>query len=230
MRLAPRVEDDWSDIPEAGITHNSRRARLDGQPDQQRKVLTAYYAAVSFMDAQVGRILDQLSQLGLDDNTLIVFKSDHGYHLGEHDLWQKMSLHEESARIPLIIAAPGAEPAVSDSLVEAIDLYPTLAEWAGLEVPGHCQGKSLVPVLVDASHSVRDLAYCMSRKANHLVRTDRWAYIDYPEGAELYDMHSDPLQFTNLVDSEDPEHQQALEMLRERLAAKLAAIEDTRSG
>ena len=114
-------------------------------------MLSAYYASVAFMDAQVGRILRALDELGLTDNTIVVFTADHGYHLGEHEFWQKMSLHEESTRIPLIVAAPGVKPAVAGGLAQQIDIYPTLAEMAGLEVPEHVQGKSLLPVLRDPS-------------------------------------------------------------------------------
>jgi iduronate 2-sulfatase len=176
------------------------------------------------MDAQVGRLLGELEKLGLHKNTIVVFKSDHGWHLGEHDLWQKMSLHEESASIPLIIAAPGKKPGVSRSLVEQIDLYPTLSELAGLETPAHLQGRSLVGILDDPTVKVRDAAYTL-RSTSHLLRTDKWAYLQYPRkgGEELYDMVNDPEQFTNLVD--DPSHAGTKERLKMLLAKKLAEIE-----
>jgi len=167
------------------------------------------------MDAQVGRILDTLEAQGLADSTIVIFTSDHGYHLGEHDFWQKMSLHEESSRVPLIIAAPGKEPAEASALAELIDLYPTLAELGGLQIPSHCQGESLVPVLDDPKAKVRDAAYCLCRKS-HLLRTDRFAYIDHGNaGAELYDMQGDPQQFTNLVNN--PKYAETVASLKQQL-------------
>ena len=134
------------------------------------------------MDAQVGRVLGELDKLGLRDNTIVVFMSDHGYHLGEHEFWQKLSLHEESARIPFIIAAPGKSPGQPTGLAEQIDLYPTLAELGGLEIPKHCQGHSLVPMLEDASASVRDAAYCL-KGSSHLYRTEQWALIRHKDNS-----------------------------------------------
>jgi iduronate 2-sulfatase len=224
--LAKGVKDDQADIPRPGISLNSKRIGLEGKDDKKREVLAAYYAAVAYMDAQVGRILAALEKEGLRDNTVVVFCSDHGYHLGEHDLWQKMSLHEESARIPLIVSAPGYKPGVSDSLAEQIDLYPTLADLAGLKVPAHCQGKSLKPVLADPGKGVREAAYCLKGRA-HLLRTDRWAFISYGNPgrdgpAELYDMKKDPRQFTNLAG--DAGHAAVVKEMRARLAAQLTAL------
>lgn len=223
MRLPERIDDDWDDIPRAGISRNSQGTGLGGRLDRQCEVLAAYYACVSFMDAQVGRILDRLDQLGLRDNTIVVFTSDHGYHLGEHDFWQKMSLHEESARIPLIVSAPGMDPAEAECLAEQIDIYPTLAELCGLPVPEHCQGESLAGPMRDGGSTARTAAY--STKGNaHLLRTDRWAYLVYNNGeTELYDMHSDPRQFTNLAN--DPEHQTTRDELQELLDRKLLSIQ-----
>jgi iduronate 2-sulfatase len=223
MTLAAKVPNDQADIPRAGLTGTSAQRKIT-EPEQQRKCLSAYYASVTFMDAQVGRLLGELEKLGLRKNTIVVFKSDHGWHLGEHDLWQKMSLHEESASIPLIIAAPGKKPGVSRSLVEQIDLYPTLSELAGLEAPAHLQGRSLVGILDDPSAKVRDAAYTL-RSTSHLLRTDNWAYLQYPKkgGEELYDMVNDPKQFTNLAD--DPNHAGTKERLKKLLSRKLAEIE-----
>ena len=222
LTLAPRQANDWDDIPPPGISAYNAAARGLGDPARQREVLRAYYAAVSFMDAQVGRVLDELDALGLADDTLVVFASDHGFHLGEHDFWQKLSLHEESARIPLILAGPGIAPARSAALVEQVDLYPTLVGLAGLSVPPHCQGRNLAPLLDDPAGSVRDAAYCRNGNA-HLLRTQRYAYIEYPGGeVELYDMDADPRQFSNLADL--PAHAATRAQLAAELAARLAAI------
>jgi len=219
MLLAPRVDGDWDDIPAAGVPHYTSKRRGLEDPGTQRKVLSAYYASVAFMDEQVGRVLDELEALGLAEDTIVVFTSDHGYHLGEHDFWQKLSLHEESARIPLLIAAPGLDPGESDALVEQIDLYPTLAELAGLPVPRHCQGESLARLCAGSTTSVREAAYT-TNKRGHLLRTERWAYMQYEDGeAELYDMLADPGQFTNLA--LEPEHEATVAALARELQAKL---------
>ena len=124
MKLPEQVENDHADIPKLGITGTGKRRGMKDEMARKR-TLRAYYASVSFMDAQVGRLLDELDKQGLTNNTLIVFLSDHGYHLGEHDFWQKLSLHEESARIPLIAAGPNIEPGKRwEGLVESVDLYP----------------------------------------------------------------------------------------------------------
>ena len=223
MKLPARVEDDWDDIPKAGISKNTAGIGL-GDRQKQRSVLGAYYASVAFMDAQVGRMLKELDELKLRDDTIVVFTSDHGYHLGEHDFWQKMSLHEESARVPLIIFAPGRGPAVSDSLAELVDVYPTLANLAGLRIPGHCQGRSLLPVLDDPTATVREAAYC-NRGAGHQLRTDRWAFISYGKGAmELYDMREDPQQFQNLASNS--EYADAVELLKKQLQQKLESMKE----
>ena len=208
MRLPVTPEGDWHDIPPAGRPKTSEKFGLDSA-EKKRKVLQAYYASVSFMDAQVGRILAVLDDMGLRDNTIVVFTSDHGYHLGEHEFWQKSSLHEESARIPLIIAAPGKRPAVCSSLAQLMDLYPTLVEMCGLELPEHLQGRSLAPVLDDPEARIHEFVHCAygsQPKVNHLIRTERHAYMAWANGtAELYDMDTDPQQFTNLAEAEASE-------------------------
>jgi iduronate 2-sulfatase len=221
MTLPESVEEDRADIPKPGLSRSSIPTGLT-TAEKKQQVLSAYYASVTFMDAQVGRLLAALDELKLRDNTIVVFTADHGYHLGEHDLWQKMSLHEESTRIPLIVSVPGKRPNESDALAEQIDIYPTLAELAGLPVPEHVQGKSLAGLIDDPEADVREAAYCL-RSGGHLLRTDRWAFLSYPDGSgELYDMQNDPQQFTNLID--DAKHAPTLADMRTRLQAKLAAI------
>ncbi len=222
MTLVPQQADDWSDIPKAGISKNSKGMGLADNWVKQRKVLSAYYACVSFMDAQVGRIVAALERNGLRDRTIVVFTSDHGYHLGEHDLWQKMSLHEESTRIPLVISAPGMKRSVASGLAQQIDLYPTLVQLCGLAIPGHCQGRSLVPLLEDPAQSVHEQVYCFKGNG-HLWRTDRWAFISYKDGSsELYDMRNDPQQFTNLTEHEG--HREVVRSLKQQLNAFVAGL------
>jgi len=223
MNLPKQLDGDWDDIPKAGIVKNSRGSGLDTQLKKQ-KVLEAYYASVTFMDAQVGKMVAALDRLGLDKNTIVVFTADHGYHLGEHEFWQKMSLHEESTRIPLIVRVPGKDAATTAALSQQIDIYPTLAELCGLSVPAHVQGKSLASVWSDPQTTIHDEVYTLRSRADHLLRTDRWAFMRYGNGdIELYDMQSDPQQFHNLA--QDPQHADTLADLESRLEKKLASIE-----
>ncbi len=223
MQLPRGVEDDWEDIPQAGISKNSARSGLGTQLKKQ-KVLEAYYASVTYMDAQVGKIVRAVDRLGLRENTIIVFTADHGYHLGEHEFWQKMSLHEESTRIPLIVHVPGKKPGTSPALSQQIDIYPTLAELCGLDVPKHVQGKSLVKALDDPKHVVHESVYCLRGRNDHLLRTDRWALIRYGKGGtELYDMRADPGQFVNLAG--EAGYEETLKGLLGELEVKLEGME-----
>ena len=222
LTLPRSLSDDWADIPRAGISKNSAASGLNTSL-KKRKVLEAYYASVTYMDAQVGKIISAVDRLGLRENTIIVFTADHGYHLGEHDLWQKMSLHEESTRIPLIVHVPGRKPAQSTALAQQIDIYPTLAELCGLGIPEHVQGRSLARVIDEPQHVVHDAVYCLRGRNDHLLRTQRWALIRYGKGGlELYDMQSDPHQFTNLAAHAD--HKQTLADLQAKLKSKLASM------
>lgn len=224
----PVVENDWADIPERGINYVTTK---NGQMSyaQKQKAIAGYYASVSFMDAQVGKILQTLKEEGLEENTIVVFASDHGFHLGEHDFWMKVSLHEESVQVPFLIKAPGMKAGTSLSFTELVDLYPTLVDLVGGKIPGNIQGKSLVPVLKDTQAQVRDMAFSVTQNGNtYLVRTDRWAYIQYDEdaksGMELFDMYQDPKQFTNLAGL--PEYADTLAEMQQRLRDKLAEVRD----
>ena len=198
---------DLDDIPEQALGHtNARRYKLTGE--NQRKVLRAYYASITHMDEQLGRVLDELDHLGLADETTIVFLSDHGYHLGEHTMWQKMSVMEEAARVPLIIADPKHRSTAGkhcDRIVELIDIYPTLAEHAGLAPPENIQGRSLLPLLKNPDGpAVRKDALTQAGRGFSL-RCDNWALMRYsgPGGdgpsSMLYQMEKDPHQFNNLA-------------------------------
>ena len=149
----PRHSDDDAAMQPRAAYQSGQKITESMTDAQRREAIRAYHASISFMDVQVGRILDGLDAIGEADNTIVVFTSDHGYHLYDHNLWQKRSLFEASARVPLIISAPGMDAAgeSSDALAGLIDLYPTLAELAGLEPPEYLDGTSLVPVLGDAA-------------------------------------------------------------------------------
>jgi iduronate 2-sulfatase len=224
--LPERVEGDWDDIPERGINYvTSINGKMTAA--QEKKAVAGYYAAVAYMDAQLGKVLNTLKEEGLEDNTIVIFTSDHGFHLGEHQFWMKVSLHEESVRVPLIIKVPGSKPAVCNSFTELIDLYPTLAELAGLPYSEHLQGKSLVGTIKNPRTEVRDMIFSVSQGGRtFLLRTERWAYIQYDEdagsGIELYDMLKDPNQFTNLADF--PEYEPIVYDFREKLKMKLKEV------
>ena len=203
IKMPEKVEGDWDDIPKRGINYVTS---VNGQmsSEQEKKAVAAYYASVSYMDVQVGKVLNTLKEEGLEDNTIVIFTSDHGFHLGEHEFWMKVSLHEESVRVPMIIKVPGKKVAVCNSFVELIDLYPTITELAGLETSKHLQGKSLVKTFDNPKFKVRDMAFSVSQGGkSFLLRSEKWAYIQYDEdaksGMELYDMEKDPNQFFNLA-------------------------------
>ena len=224
--LPKKVEGDWDDIPKRGINYVTS---VNGKMsiEQQQKAVAAYYASVSFMDEQVGKVLKTLKEEGLEDNTIVIFTSDHGFHLGEHDFWMKVSLHEESARVPLIIKVPGKKPAVCNSFVELIDMYPTVAELAGLNYSEHIQGKSLVKTLDNPKQEVRDMAFSVSQGGRtFLLRTVKWAYIQYDEdaksGIELFNMESDPKQYTNLA--YNPEYSEIVDEFQQKLKDKLEEV------
>lgn len=222
--LPEKVGGDWDDIPRAGINYKTSK-NMEMDETRQKKAVAGYYAAVAFMDAQVGKVLKALDDSGQADDTIVIFTSDHGYHLGEHDFWAKVSLHEESSLVPLIIRVPGKKPAVSDSLVELIDLYPTVSHLCGLDVPARLQGKDVSRILDDPARQVRDMAFCVNGKG-FLLRDAKWAFIQYGEdaaqGIELFDMESDPRQYKNLAAV--AELRPIVERFQISLAAKLREV------
>ena len=226
MILPEKFPNDWDDIPTAGINYKtSKNMKMDIR--RQKKAVGGYYASVRYMDAQVGKVLDALEQAGLDDSTIVIFTSDHGYHLGEHDFWAKVSLRDESAAVPLIISVPGKKAAVCHSLVELLDLYPTLTSLCNLPAQPRLQGKDISPLLDNPNLEVRDAAFSVApMRKGFLIREHDWAYIQYNEdasgGRELFDLKKDPKQYTNLADS--PEHADQLQRLQKQLQAKLAAV------
>lgn len=224
MKLPPKVEGDWDDIPKAGINYKTSK-NMKMNVRKQKKAVGGYYASVAYMDAQVGKVMDALNRSGVADKTIVIFTSDHGYHLGEHDFWAKVSLHDESARVPLIVCMPGKKPAVCDSLTELIDLYPTISSLCGLEVPERIQGKNISRMLDDPEVEVRDAAFSVNGKG-FLLRRHDFAFIQYAEdaskGMELFDMKQDPQQYRNLAD--DPEYAELVKKFRNKLKQKLAEV------
>ncbi len=189
---------------------------------QGNEALQAYWATISFVDAQVGRLLDALDRLKLTGNTIVVFWSDHGYHTGEHGLWMKMSLFENSARVPLIIAAPGrAAGKTSPRTVELVDLYPTLADLAGLEPPKDLAGASLRPLLDEPTAPWDRPAYTQLRRGKvpgYSVRDERYRYTEWDggsRGVQLYDYQTDSQELNNLAD--DPEYSKTVARMKKLL-------------
>ncbi len=219
MVLPPKIPGDQDDIPQNSANKRTT-ANYKMDLNQQKGTLRAYYASVSFVDALVGKILTALEATGQRDDTIVIFTSDHGYHLGEHDMWQKVSIHEESAKVPLIICVPGKKPAVCHSLSELVDLYPTVSNLCGLKIPGNIQGKDISGMLDDPAVKVRDAA--LSSGKGRLLRTEKWALLDYGKNGELYDMEKDPKQYDNLFG--DSNYAETLAELKAKLKAKLSEI------
>jgi len=219
MVLPPKVPGDRDDIPDnPGNRRTSTSLQMDVR--QQKKLLAGYYASVSYMDAMTGKVIKALEDTGQRDNTIVIFTSDHGYHLGEHDMWSKVSIHEESARVPLIICVPGKKPAKCDSLVELLDLYPTVSRLCGLKIPDNLQGRDISSMLDDPNTRIRDAILCSGK--GRLFRDDRWALLDYGKNGELYDMDKDPKQYTNLFNK--PEFAEIRAGLKQKLKAKLVEV------
>ena len=185
--------------------------------------LTHYYAGVTQTDAQVGRLMDAMDRLKLWDKTVVIFIGDHGYHLGERGWWNKNTLFDRSCRAPLLVVAPGVKPAVCRSLVEFLDIYPTVAELCGLPAPVTVKGKSLRPLLADPTKSIHDSVLTHITRGAGVsgfgLRTERWRYIEWSDGtAELYDHERDSEEWQNLA--ANPANAPTLANLKAKLAAR----------
>jgi uncharacterized sulfatase len=237
----PKVPDNLKDLFPPAALGSHRPAELAMSDDLRRQALQAYHASTTFMDTQVGLVLDALDRLKLTDKTIVVFHSDHGYHLGEKNLWQKMSIFEESARVPMIIAVPGnrANGQTCRRIVELVDLHKTLADLCGIAAGAKTEGHSLKPLVESPqakwehaafSQVTRGVLYNLRAddKQNagnkgimgRSVRTERWRYTAWDEGnsgVELYDHDADPREMRNLA--ADPKQAQVVAELRKLLAA-----------
>ena len=223
-------------IPKPALPFKTEEDKMTD--DQRRLAIQAYHASTSFMDAQVGRLLDALDRLDLARHTIVVFISDHGYHLYEHGYWQKMSLFEVSARVPLIIALPDGVSAgkVCRRTVELVDLHATLADLCGVQAPSKLDGKSLRPLLKDpdapwSRPAITQVARQIERPVTngipeptkvslmgYSIRTERWRYTEWnggEKGIELYDQNDDPQALKNL--GSDPAHAEVIKELRDQL-------------
>jgi len=186
--------------------------------------MQAYHACVSFIDAQLGLVLDGLKKNGLWDDTVIVFTSDHGYHLGDHFIWGKVTLFDIGAKVPFIVRAPGLSKSgtTSEAMVELIDVYPTLADLAGLPAPKHLQGTSLRPLLGHPERlGKKKFSYSVvtrGPKLGYALRNQNWRYGKWPDGEELYNLRNDPEEKRNLAGK--PHVADRLKEFRATLAAK----------
>ncbi len=208
------LDNDLDDVSEIGreFTQDSTMPALDlyqwvVQANKWAEGVQAYLASVTFADAMVGQIIDALDRSGRADNTIIVLWSDHGWHLGEKQRWRKQTLWEESTRVPLIFVVPGVTTpgSRSERTVSLLDIFPTLAGLAGIDVPEHLEGTSLVPLLEDPGAEWNRPAISTHLFGNHAVRGERYRYIRYVDGSEeLYDHDTDPNEWHNLVG--DPGH------------------------
>ena len=239
VELAEVPAGDRENKPVAALA--DRPFQADMTEIQKRQAIQGYYAAISFMDEQLGKVLDALEESGIAEDTIVVFLSDHGYQLGAHGLWQKRDLFENSVRTPLILAAPGLLPQGlgTMSLVELVDLYPTLVTLAGLDSPSSpLEGRDLLPVL-EGRDPGRASALSQSWSAaawvrpewrgrdimGYTIRTDRYRYTEWArgaEGVELYDYETDPLEYQNLAG--DSSHAGLQKRLAELLDQRLRSI------
>ncbi|MEM6690213.1 MAG: sulfatase [Planctomycetota bacterium] len=228
LQFVPASLAFWNQAPKLAQTNRFKSFGFEfgvENDELRRDYIQAYHACISFIDAQIGSVLDQLQQSDQADNTIVVLTSDHGFLLGEKFMWGKVMLFETCDRVPLIIRIPdslkdgfASDGSQSDRLVELIDLFPTLAELCGIESPDQVQGKSLVPMLRDPRHRVKDMAYTVVSRGTKLgkaIRTTRYHYNSWPTGEELYDLQNDPHEDTNLA--EHPKHRMLLQAMRDRL-------------
>ena len=191
----------------------------------RKEYMQAYHACVSFIDAQLGLVIDSLKKQGLWDDTIIIFTSDHGYHLGDHFIWGKVTLFDIGAKVPFIVRAPGLSQngTASEAMVELIDVYPTLADLAELKAPNHLQGISLRPLLGHPDRlGKRKYAYSMvtrgPKNLGYALRNQNWRYGKWPDGEELYNLRTDPQEKNNLAQKDHLKER--LEDFRDILAEK----------
>lgn len=223
------------DIPEAALRKQNEK-QFGMNVLQKKQTISAYMASVRFMDEQVGRLLNSLEKLNLRKNTIIIFLSDHGYNLGEHDCWAKSSLWEGTVRVPVIISAPGFEDQAGtscESIIQLIDLYPTLLDLCGFtaDKPEILQGRSLKNYLqnsteIDQNASAFSVSYqgnAGTLKFDHW-RYTRWLTADTENNEELYDHRTDPEELRNLVN--DPEQKQVLDDMRQKYEETLTAVKN----
>jgi iduronate 2-sulfatase len=224
--VVPTTPDGYLDtLPEPARKSITRKKDQLDLPDKlARQAIQAYYASITFADAQLGRILDTLESRGLAKDTIVVFTSDHGYHMGEHGHWQKTTLFDNASRVPLILATPKMKSAgvATECPAEMIDFYPTLAELCDVTPPAYLSGVSLVPVLNDPDATPRKSALTQY-ESGYSIRTPCYRYTEWGEdgsgGAELYDHETDSEELVNLASH--PDHAATVKRLSQHLRARI---------
>ncbi|MFV0445053.1 MAG: sulfatase [Planctomycetaceae bacterium] len=204
IELPPTKPGDLDDIPAAGVA----MAKPNGDHKQilesgrWKDALQAYLATINFMDGQLGRLLDGFEQSTYRDNTIIVFWSDHGWHLGEKEHWRKFALWEEAARTVFIWKVPGVTQPNQrcDRPVDFMSIYPTLCDLCGVEMPAHVEGSNIRPLLVNPQATWEVPALTTFHQNNHSFRSEQWRYIRYADGSEeLYNHDNDPYEWSNVA-------------------------------
>jgi arylsulfatase A-like enzyme len=188
--------------------------------EKAREIIHGYYASVTFVDTQIGKVLDELRRLGLDQNTIVILWSDNGWQLGDHGRWSKPTNNEACARIVLMISVPGMpQRQKTDALVELIDIYPSLCELCGLTPPEYLEGTSFVPLLRSPERPWKTAAFtCLTDYTTRSIRTHRYRFIRRASGQnELYDIQHDPAEDRNLAD------EPALQTVVDEMQAALSA-------
>lgn len=196
-------------------------------PEDTKRQNAEYYACISGLDHHAGRIFAELKATGNWSNTIVIFSGDNGLSMGDHGLFGKQNLYEYGGmHVPLVIAGPQIQAGKSDALVYLMDLFPTLAAFAGAEIPGGVEGKSLLPLLSREQAGIREVLYTAYRRVQRSVRDDRWKLIRYPrvDRTQLFDLSSDPLELTNLADR--PEHVAKVAEMTASLQAEMARFGD----
>ncbi len=229
----PHVPADYQkSLPAPAVKSITRKVQHELATDVAKQAIQAYYASITFADAQIGRVLDALESNGLSDNTVVLFTSDHGYHMGEHGHWQKTTLFENAARVPLIMAGPGVTEIGKScpTPVEMVDFHSTLTELCGLQAPEFVSGLSLVPALRDVSQPLLDRAgnlrdCALTQYENgYSIRTARYRYTEWgtegSEGSELYDHTTDPIEMINLANRGDAKA--TVDELAKKLRSRIA--------
>jgi len=226
VKLPPYLTDDLKDVPEMSRRVNAMPAMPSTEwairENQWEAIVQSYLACTTFVDAQIGKVLDALDQSPFRDNTIVVLWSDHGYHVGEKNRFAKQALWDRATRVPVIISAPGmSDDAICNRSVGLIDLYPTLLDLCELPANPANEGTSLVPLLKDSQSEWDVPTLTTHGRGNHAIQSGPMRFYQYEDGStELYDHSNDPNEWTNLA--AHPDHQEVIQRLKGSVPPKEA--------